>query len=342
VTLLFPLLVHALAREVTPSYSTEASSNLVAAATSRPAACGPASLDDAPVLWSRVGRPGGAAYCRLVAGGLARLRTEPAAALGMAERAEKVYPGGTAATLLRARALAALGAYGRAWAAFELVPDQHAHFDGPHPLRDLGVTALATGHYERAAAAYRALVPRASLLGDELQRQKVHVEGALAVMHQGARGAAEAVSYLSELRRGSIFPGLSDYVAATLALALDRQGRSAEARGAVAASEGPWGLAAVLEASLPIDLGDDAVESKDGVSADRTARKIDASKLASAAVIAVSVTDLRSLVAVLAEETAPELAAEQWDSYIRSSAQGPWLAHAEKRLQALRRKNAGR
>jgi hypothetical protein len=342
VTLILPLLLQALVRDVPTVHATEAPSDLVAAAKSRPAACGPASRDDASVLWSRVGPPGAAQYCRLVAGGLARLRTKPAEALAMAERAEKLRPGDTAATVLRARALAVRGAYAQAWAAFELVTAKHGQIDAPNALHDLGVTALATGHYERAAAAYRALLPRASLLGDELRRQKVHVEGALAVMHQGERGAAEAVSYLSELRRGSIFPGLGDYVVATLALALDRQGRNAEARGVVAESEGPWGLAAVLEASLPTDLGDAAADPGVAPTIREPESKTDASALASAAVVAVPVVDLRALVAMLAEEAAPELAAEQWESYARSSAQGPWAAHAEKKYHALQRKNVER
>ncbi|MBN1607434.1 MAG: hypothetical protein JW940_12420 [Polyangiaceae bacterium] len=331
--LLFPLVVQALALEVLPAHATEAPSDLVAAAQSRPAACGPALRDNAPVLWSQAAQPGGALYCRLVAGGLARLRTKPAETLRMAERAEKLRPGDTAASVLRARALAAAGSYGRAWEAFELVTAKRGRLDAPNVLHDYGVTALATGHYDRAADAYRALVPRASLLGDELQRQKVHVEGALAVMHRGERGAAEAVSFLSELRRGSIFPGLGDYVVATLGLALDRQGRSGEARGAVAESEGPWGLAAVLEASLPADLGEAAAAPTPDA---------DASDLASAAVIAVPVADLRALVAMLAEEAAPELAAEQWESYLQVSAQGPWAAHARTKQRALRRKNVVR
>jgi hypothetical protein len=343
VTFVLPLLAQVLAADVPVEYGQEAASELVAAATVRPVSCGPATHGGAPSLWSRIGQSGSTLYCRLIAGGLARLQSDPAEALSMALRAETLRLDDGAATVLRARALAATGSYADAWAAFGVATAKLWQVGGPNALHELGMTALATGHYEEAAAAYRALVPRAALMGDELRRQKVHVEGALAVMHQGERGAAEAVSYLSELRRGSIFPGLGDYVVATFALALDRQGRSAESRGVVAESEGPWGLAATLEASLPEDLANAAAGRTNSSEADESGTNDRGSDLAQAAVVALSVTDLRALVAVLAEEVAPDLALQQWQSCLEAFTEsaGPWVAHAENKIKLLRRKNVG-
>lgn len=339
--LVLPLLALAAAHDASAAHGLEAVSELVAAATVRPAICVPMSGGDAYSLWSRIGYPGGALYCKLIAGGMAHLRAEPAVALAMASRAERLRPTDTAAPLLVARALAAMGAYDDAWAHFAQVMAKRGQVEGPNALHDLGVTALATGHYEDAAKAYRMLVPRAALLGDELRRQKANVEGAVVLMHQGERGVAEAGSYLTELRRGSIWPGLGDYVVAALGLALDREGRSAEARGVIAEAEGPWGLATVLEASLPADTRTRTAPPTDVADTGQPGSGSRASLLATAAVVALTVTDLRAMVAVLAEAVEPEFAAQQWEDYLREppEAVGPWALHAERKLHALRRKS---
>jgi hypothetical protein len=145
-------------------------------------------------------------------------------------------------------------------------------------------------------------------------------------MHDGPRGAVEAVSYLTEIRRRAVLPGLEDYVAGALALALDRQDRASEARGVLADTGGPWALEEVLEAAgLP---GGQA-----GAGSDR------ASRLASAAPIAVTVSDLRAMTAMLAEVGDGDLAVEEWELYLQGPAQvvAPWRRHAEAKLRRLRR-----
>ena len=297
----------------------------VAAVSNRPAVC--RGAEPLPSwLWQVAGRPKLAAYCGQLAWGYARLGWEPSEAVEAAEHALGLRPGDGAAMLLRARALGALGARDEAWKAFEGARRALGLIESPKALHEYAVLALATGHAEEASAAYRTLVPRASLLDDESLRQRAHIEGAIAVMHDGQRGAVEAVSYLTEIRRGAVLPGLEDYVAAALALALDRQGRASEARGVLVETDGPWALEDVLEAAeLP---GASAGTGPEG-----------GSRLVAAAPIAVTVSDLIALTAILSEASDPALAQQRWQDYLEGPdpAVAPWRRHAEAKLSGLRR-----
>jgi hypothetical protein len=184
--------------------------------------------------------------------------------------------------------------------------------EAPGALHDFAVSALRTGHREEAVSSFRALAPRAGLLGDGLERQRVYVEAAAVVMTTGEPGLNEAVGYLSEARRKGNRPGFGEYVLGMLALALDRQGRSEEARGVVAEARGAWslvrGAGTAPAAGAPRGVSPELPEGEE-----------------------------HAVIAMLAEKDAPDLARERWQSFLDSpSGKGPWAEHGKKRLEALK------
>jgi len=174
-------------------------------------------------------------------------------------------------------------------------------------MHDLAVAALLSGERGVALSTYRRLVPRASLLPDVHRRQRVLLEAALVVMGEGSAALDEALGYLGEARRQRGVPGLGSVVLGALALALDRQGRSEEARGVVAEAGAPLGT--VTLASSP-----------------RAGK-----------VVATAPGELHAIAALLVEQSHPETAKSEWEAYLASAAgrSGPWAQHARGRLDAL-------
>ena len=172
----------------------------------------------------------------------------------------------------------------------------------------MAVSALATGHRAEALAAYRALVPRASLLPDARRRQRVYVEAGLVVMAEGPERLDEALGYLAEARRLRAAPTLSEVVLGAVALGLDRQGRVDEARGVASEAGGPF-------------------------SAERLAKE-ESNPLASRPVVTAP-GELHAVAAILAERRHPEIAKNGWKAYLESEAgkTGKWAAHAKKKLE---------
>src|SRR5258706_11959410 len=112
--------------------------------------------------------------------------------------------------------------------------------EGPAPAPDGAAAAPAAARGREAVAAYRSLVPRASLLPDARRRQRVYVEAGLVVMAEGPDRLDEALGYLAEARRLRGAPTLTEIVLGSVALALDRQGRVDEARGVASEAGGPF------------------------------------------------------------------------------------------------------
>lgn len=306
----------------------------------RPDVCRSAESAPWSWLWQVSGRPNLAKYCNYLAIGSARLAAHPEYAAGLADSALAILPGDGAATLLRARALCAAGKAG-CWETFRAARRTLGVIESPRALREFAIAALATGHEGDAIEAYRALVTRSFLLGDELSRQRSHIEGALVVMHQGPRGAVEAVSYLTEVRRGAVLPGLGDYLAGALALALDRQGRVSEAQGVLAETTGPWDLLETFGQG-EIDAGTDRARLSQHDAGRTEAGALATGRLASAP-IAVTVADLTALTAILAETADAAVALEQWQSYLGlGRVPSAWRAHAEAKVQKFKRMGAGR
>jgi hypothetical protein len=294
-----------------------------AAASPRPAECS-ASRDrgESPsTLWDRARRPAEGVFCDALAQGYSELVHAPQKSLLAAARAERALPGRAATVLLRARAEARLGHDAEAFQGFQratkLAPRS---VDEPGALHDYAVAALGSGHRVEALAAYRALVPRASLLSDTRERQRVFVEAALCTMSVGPENLTEAVGYLTEARRERAAPGLSDLVLGALALALDREGRRDEARGVAAEAGGPTGLIRLAE--HPASAGPaHALDALGG--------------------------ELHAVAAIIAGERRPELARAEWRAYLDSPAgkSGPFALHAKKKLEgsaAPRRRQGAR
>jgi hypothetical protein len=286
--------------------------DLVAAARSggRPEECGGAVRSRAG-RWERARYPGLGPYCDALAKGHALLRTAPDQALIEAATAEYALPGRSGPLILAGRAQVALGAYEDARERFARARAiSKRSVEAPAVLHDLAVAELYTGHEGDALAAFRELVPRAELLGDERAELVVLVEASVLAMSRGEATLPEAIGYASEARRRGPLPGLGDAVQAALALALDRSGRVAEAAGVAAESSGPW--------SLEADRDRAAKGPRPGVPT-------------------LPKPELDAMIAILAEKHDRDLALERWGSYLAApeGAKGPFAAHAAAHRAAL-------
>ena len=271
----------------------------------RPPECGDPG-GRATNVWERAKRPELRRYCDLVASAASKLAGTSAmaqAALEAAEQADRVLPGHAAPLVLEGRALAALG---KLDAAYEALRDGRARdpgaLDDPWALRAWARVLALTGHADQAAKAYRALLPRASVLS-EAERAAASVEAGLVAMGRGAAGLDEAVAALREGVREAQDETQAVGVLA-LALALDRRGDVDEARAT---------LAERLQGNPPDTLA--APRAKD--------------------VLAVAPGETEALAAIGLEPTDPAGARDAWRKYLDAAPQGPWAAHARAHLAAL-------
>jgi hypothetical protein len=232
------------------------------------------------------------------------LSTAPEVSAVNAEAADRALPGLQAPLVLGARARVRRGALMEAWALFERARALSPRgLDAPAALHDFAVSALGSGHPAEALAAYRALVPRADLLGDQWEELAIFVEAAALTESLSKDALAEAIGYLTEARRRSTLPGIGDAVLSALALALDRAGRSAEAASVARDASGPAWLESERVAQ---------VSGKPSLLPVLPPNEIDA------------------MIAILAEENDHELALDRWQSYLESPAgkSGPFAVHA--------------
>ncbi len=293
----------------------QASLRTAAAASPRPTTCEAgrgATGGERDTLWDRARQPGLAVWCRALARGYARLSRSPTLALAAARDAERAVPGRPGPAVLSGRALLAEGDAAAAYKQFaRALALSRRSVEEPAALHDLAMAAELTGHTPEALGAYRALVPRAGLLDDSQRRERVYVEAASLVMSTGESGLNEAIGYLGEARRRGGPPGFVAVVLADLALALDRQGRSEEARGVVAEAGGPWALAEL--AGL-----DDTTKP--------------AARARRALLPVLPRGELSAMVAILAERDDPELARDQWRACVAANPKGAWADYARAKL----------
>jgi hypothetical protein len=301
--------------------------DLTAAAlgSARPIECRPTGRDGAD-FWRRARAPNLARYCDLLGRGYARLGSDPHGALEAARAAELVRPGRAATSVLRGRAQLRLGDPAGAWREFEQakIRDPAALIDAT-ALRDVGLAALATGLRDAARNAFRTLVPRASLLAGEAERQCVYLEAAILAMGDGKDGLGEAIGLLTGLRREQVPPGFSRLVTAALALALDRQGQVGRARTLAAELEGPEALERWVRGG-----------HEDGAAGRIRPAHPDLR-------VVLPPGELPALLAIAAERTEPERALEQWRACLVEAPAGPWVGHARAKVAAFSAKpGAGR
>lgn len=280
---------------------------VVAAGSARPLSCAPGGR-----VWQRVAQPDAALACDLLLHASVRLSSDPRAALALAKKARALVPDQSAPRVLVARALLALGDFEAAARRFTAAEELDAGaLRAPVELLAAARAAALTGAFPTALQRYRRLVPRASLLASEGERQRALLEAAVVAQAVSPELLGEARAYAVEVRRqGSLY--YADLARAVLALALDREGRLPEAV-AVAAELGGAGLLEWLfeRDTNPRGLAGELAPIWPAVERD-------------------------ALVAVLAEPIDEELAAQAWGEYLRHAtrveAPRHLLDHARRRL----------
>lgn len=226
-----------------------------AAASGRPPECAPSQrrgLAHGLSVWQLARVPNLQPYCDLVARAHAQLRTSPEAAKKSALKADAKLPGRAAPEVILGRAELGLGNPEAAAKHFaRALSIDPRSLEDPRAMHDLAKAQTRTNQPDAALATYRALVTRASLLPDNGQRVEVLLEAAHASMAAAAtapvsaaaprEGEAtstreslleEAIACLREARRLPATELASD-VLLSLALGLDRAGRSSQADAAL-------------------------------------------------------------------------------------------------------------
>jgi tetratricopeptide (TPR) repeat protein len=291
-----------------------------AAGSPRMSECADASEPDAGArFWRRATAPQLERYCTLLAAGYASLGNHPAGAEQAASAALRLLPGRPGARLLRARANLALGRFSAAFAEFQAI-GAATQAALPDALHDFALSAMGSGEYEHAARAYRLLGSRVSLLPGLGRQQRVYIEGAVALMQLGPPALDESIASLQEARQLPAPPGLGAHVFGALALALDRQGQTGQARGVAAEARSRSALERTLAEPNP-----PATVSQSRRRAFRVAWPM------------LPAHELHAMLAMLLEGEDPASAAQHWNEFIQapSAKQSPWLNHAREKLAAL-------
>jgi hypothetical protein len=298
-----------------------------AAASARPDACRARSGDASSTLWSRARVPVVARSCRALARGMARLEGQPAEARALAEAAASVPANAQAARLLNGRALFRLGRTEEAWATLEpFVAPGAAPIDDAAALFDVARSALAAGMLEAAARGYALLIPRASLLASRREERVALIEAAGVALARGPGSLDEALGYL-DAARAIPLAGEHDLLLGMTALALDRAGRSAQARAAAREADGPWDLESELTPAERARVAETALSQ----AAELTPSP---AKLKRARLMLPD-GELHAVIAVLAAGRDEALRRAHLRAFLASTAgQGPWAEHARRALGA--------
>lgn len=291
----------------------------------RPTECRASGPDRAYTFWDRARDPRLSRYCNLLAKGYARLENDAAAALKAAQSARELEPTRSAPRLLEARALVEQGRMAEAFQIFQqVVKHPSASELSPAGLYAYAVAAVGGGQSQLGLAAYRRVVPMASLLTGAGVTERVYVEAAVLVMRQGPTHLQEAVAYLNEARRRNADLALRPFVLSALALALDRQGRHEEARGVAREAHGHTAL--LMDAAAPAR----AAEPGAGGVAPAPAAPPPRVRLPR-----IDPVELSAMAAMLAAADDVELARQYWKDFLeRAPADHPWIAHARGKLGA--------
>jgi tetratricopeptide (TPR) repeat protein len=307
-------------------YSLPPAELAAAAVTSaRPEGCRPHAGQTDLTLWTRARPPEVVIACRQLARAEVRLATQPAVALELAKSAGAVAATARAARLVEGRALFRLGRVAEAWALLApFVAEPDAPLDDAPALFDVARTALAKGELDAAERAYRSLVPRASLLGSREAERVAVIEAASLALARGPNGLDEAVGYL-ETARAIPLAGDRDLILALTALALDRGGRSEQARAAARESEGPWDLESEMTQAERSRVAEAALNP--------TAELAPAPANLGRARIMLVDGELHAAIAMLAVGRDEALRRVHWRAFLASAAgRGPWAEHARRAL----------
>jgi hypothetical protein len=278
-----------------------------AQASVRPRECAPLPLRSGPgstsKVWDAARDPELTRYCDLLARGFGQLAFSPKAALSTADAAEKCSPGHAAPAVLRGRAFAGLQAFDKAALELERARSIDSRsLEEPATLRDWARTLARTGRAGEALAAYRSLGPRLSLLPSPAERAKIFLEGAELALSLEPAAVDDAVAFLAEAKQLGVRE-LSFRIGSELALAMDRKGRQDEAN-ALAAEV----ARDVRKAASVLPGPDEAAEAR------------------AAAAFVLEWVDARHALAA-------------WERYVATVGErAPWVAHARKRIERLRKR----
>lgn len=282
--------------------------------SARPPECAPLDGGKANNIWERTKAPELRRYCDLLASGASKLAGSAAMArdvVTIADEADRLLAGKAAPAVLRGRALTQLGDHAEAYKSLADAKsrDERA-LDDPHALLAWARVLVRTGHQVEAADAYRALLPRASML-TLADRSAASLEAGLLAMTRGPSALDEAVSIFRQSVRDS--QDIAQIVSVlSLALALDRAGEKDEAR-AMLAERAHGDPRPVLASTRAKDLLGPA----------------GAPETAALAAIALEVSD-------------PPGARMEWQRYLDAAPAGktPWVDHARAHVAALSGKKA--
>ena len=257
-------------------------------------------------MWDAAREPNLERYCDLLARGFGQLVLAPEAALETADLADRVAPGHAAPAVLRGRAFAALKLWPKAAAELERARTVDSRsLEDPLTLREWARALTATGRAVEALAVYRTLGPRVSIFPSPEERARTYLEAAELAFSLGPKALDDAVAFLGEAKQLGVRE-LEWRVASELALAFDRRGAKDEAAGLVVELGRRFRKEARADAS--------SSENREALAA---------------AALVLEVFDVR-------------LAVEAWERYVVAVGPGgPWIEHAQKRAEMLRRKGRG-
>jgi tetratricopeptide (TPR) repeat protein len=296
-----------------------------AASSARPPACRVHGAELGSTLWTRARLPEVVRSCRSLSRAHARLGAHPAEALALAEAAEAAPVNAARARLLRGRALFRLGRVAEAWVVLApFLEPAAAPLDDAQALFDIARSALSAGVLDAAARAYRLLVPRSALLGSRQTERIVLIEAASLALARGPADIDEALGYL-DTARAIPLAGERDLVLGLTALALERSGRTEQARAAAREADGPWDLEAEMTPAERARVAEAAFAPGDTTS---SPARIGPSR------VMLLDGELHAAIAVLAAGRDEALRRAHWRAFLASAAgQGPWAEQARRALQ---------
>jgi tetratricopeptide (TPR) repeat protein len=276
----------------------------------RPPECGVGGNLRGTNIWERAKHPELRRYCDLLATGTSKLVSPATAgdALREADEADAVMRGHAAPLVLKGRALAKLGRFTEAYAAFGEAKRRDARaLDDPAALLAFARSAARSGHAPEALAAFRSLLPRADGLSSS-ERAPAYVEAAIQAMNASTRAASsldDAIAMLRQARREAT-DALQPIATLALALALDRQGAHDEARAVLDDRARAAARSVAREATVTALLGPLAYEAQ-------------------------------AMAALGLEGTDASASQAAWQAFVAAAPQSPWLEHAKSHLSSAPR-----
>jgi hypothetical protein len=185
---------------------------------------------DSRSVWDLTRDPERRQLCRRLALAQLSLLRTPQSTASLAAELTREIPARPEPWVLAARAKTALGAYTDAWALFSSARERGYGFHEPRALHAYALAAAWTEHDEAATGAYRQLLTLLEAWPDPLDRQRIRLEAAAALMRAGPAGLEEAARILEPVRATATSTGLRAFAAGLEALRAQRAGSTEDSR----------------------------------------------------------------------------------------------------------------